>query len=238
MQVVWLRATFFMASSSYPHKSTHTPAACRTGGSYEEQGGEIRVHMGARTYEKEGGGWTSNSFPSLPVADKNGLGELKKCGGESPQPWGRYSAHLAPCIHCLTSPHPSFSSYHPYTLPSHTCFQVELQKGHGGSSSWGCWGREIKSQKNKQKKEKYLQSWRQLAMVSHLRCLIWCVLAARWETRVPGMGAVHQKRRRFSLHAKNSSLTAQLSNPHQHFLMIILSDCTAKKYLALVIPTH
>lgn len=55
---------------------------------------------------------------------------------------------------------------------------------------------------------------------------------------MPGMGDVHQERGRFSLHAKNASLTAQLSNPHQHFLMNTLSGGTAGKYLALVIATH
>lgn len=64
------------------------------------------------------------------------------------------------------------------------------------------------------------------------------MLAARLETRVPGMGAVYQKRRRLLLIAKNASLTAQLNNPHQHFLMRDLSDCTAEKYLALVVATH
>lgn len=36
MQVVWLRATFFMASSSFPPKSSHTSATCRAGGISEE----------------------------------------------------------------------------------------------------------------------------------------------------------------------------------------------------------
>lgn len=230
MHVVRLRATFFMASSSsLPQKHWHL---CHMQSRWHLWGAreEVRVHMGDRIYGKEGGGWTSNSFTSLQVVDKNGLAELK-CGGESPQ---------CPGEGTVPTSHPASAASRHCVLPSlpATPNPCSLTPGWTAEGTWWQQLRLLRERDQEPEKQTEEKKRRQLAMVSHLRCSIRCLLAARWETRAPGMGVVQQKRRRFFLHAKNASLTAQLSSPHQHYLMIILSDHTAKKYLALVIPTH
>lgn len=243
MQVVWLRATFFMASSSFPPKSTHTSATCRAGGISEEHRRKCGYickpeHMRRENMNFKFLPFTPSSRQEWPRWAEMWWGAPRaQSSGEGTVPTTQWAT--VPPLPRVTSP---FLLFLPHLTPAFS----HLLPGWTAEGTW--WQQQLRlprerdqepeKQKKNQKKEKYLQRRRQLITVSHLRCSIWCVLATRWETRVPGMGVVHQKRRRFSLHTKNASLTAQLSNPHQHFLMIILSDCRAKKYLALVIPTH
>lgn len=229
MQVVWLRATFFVASSSSPSRQHWHP--CSTQSRWELRGarGKTPGHVeDVRRREKDEPRVLSlHSFAQHhSAADKSGLGELEEHGRESLSPGEGTPYPSHPALHPLPHPTSPFLLLRPPPNPSFSCLHPGWT-GEGTRSQQ--WSRQRDWEPAKQqKKKKYLQRQQQLPMVSYPRCLIRCVLAARLETRVPGMGVVHQQRRRFSSHAKNASLTAQLSNPHQHFLMSVLSDCTAE----------
>lgn len=155
------------------------------------------------------------------TAKMNGLAKLKNHGEQFLSP---EECHIP----CLIPSHPLLSLSHPQILFCHVCFQVESE---GGAVAAAVQVKRWRARKIK-KWSIISTSQQQLPTVSYSRCLIQCALP------LPGMGVVHHKGRRFSLHSKNASLTAQLSNTHQHFLISILSDHTAEKYFALVLATH
>lgn len=154
MQVVWLRATFFMASSSFPPKSTHTSATCRAGGISEEHRRKCgyickpehmrRENMNFKflpltpSSRQEWPRW-AEMWWGAPRAQSSGEGTVPTTQWATVPPLPRVTSPFLLFLPHLT---PAFS----HLLPGWTA------KGHGGSSSWGCQGREIKSQKNKQKK--------------------------------------------------------------------------------------
>ena len=187
---------------------------CSTQSSWQLWGarGIIRVHMGAGRCRKEGERCTPNSFPSLLCWAALTSREWPSWAGETqwgvPQPWEGTLHTSHPPAAATASCHLTFP---PTPKPCLLTFASRLN-----------WRRNMVAAAVGTKRSRARKTKNKRNMSRAGSSSPWIPIRGAWYdvclTRVPGMGVLHQKRRRFSLHAKNASLTAQLSNPHQHFL--------------------